>query len=171
MGFRHSCMFSEGIICSPVPQMCMLKGSLWPNLWSEYRHEVTRHDVTSLEHQTRNMSLAIFSSPGLYLCSHTSARRKKRHHPSQFVQPDSTHPEKNKIQKQNQNTQLLKCASSSWMPALCCTYMYFSLPQNVADQQRKSFKNSRLLDCLDQGCPGLVLDTQTPLDWISKWFC
>lgn len=53
--------------CALNDTIHMPNGELPPNLWSENRQEVTRHDVTSLEHQTRNMSQAIFSSLGLYL--------------------------------------------------------------------------------------------------------
>lgn len=57
-----------------------------------------------------------------------------------------------------------KHTALSWMLLWCCT----SPPQNVADEQSWRPRTSHLLDWLDQGCPGLVLDT--PPDRISKWF-
>lgn len=93
----HTCVFWRDNLFTFAPNdmVHMLNGELRPNLWSEHRHEVTRHDVTSLEHQTRNMSQAIFSSFGLYLCL-THQHTQEETLPSQFVQQDSTHPEKKK---------------------------------------------------------------------------
>lgn len=136
----------------------MTKSLKWTQTWG-YKAWCHLSGTSNQKHVTGN--LLIF---WLIFVPHSPA------HTGRNITPVSLFRKSRKKKKKAQPPNLLaphrsrktgtfhKHTALSWMLLWCCT----SPPQNVADEQRWRPRTSHLLDWLDQGCPGLVLNSPPP---------